>query len=529
MFQSAELGRKVSKSEFDKVVPKLRVELVSVQQRLRSADFPVIVVMGGVDGAGKSEALNLLNEWMDPRGIETHAYPIVTEGEQQRPLFWRYWRNLPSRGTLGLFLSAWYTRPILDRAYGRIGKGGFERCLDRICNFEKVLADDGVLIVKFWFHLSKKVQKKRLKVLQEDPLQSWRVSKTDWDRWEMYDQFVRVTEEALRETSTGQAPWKIVEGSDHRYRSLTVGTILRDAIVERLEHGHHQPTTVDVEAGEKPNAAGGTDTVAASLAPALQRTVLSGLDMSLDVTKKEYERELAELQGRINTLYRAARAKKISIVGVFEGWDAGGKGGVIRRLTRALDARDYRVIPIAAPTEEERAHHYLWRFWRHLPGPGRVTIFDRSWYGRVLVERVEGFATEDEWRRSFTEINDFEGQLTEFGIVLLKFWLHITPDEQLRRFEERQKIEYKQWKITDEDWRNRERWDLYETAVQDMVERTSTGDAPWTLVEGNSKRHARLKVLRTVANALEQALDDPKTNVKDIRKKKKKKKKRRSV
>ena len=190
---------------------------------------------------------------------------------------------------------------------------------------------------------------------------------------------------------------------------------------------------------------------------------------------------------------------------VFEGWDAGGKGGAIRRLTAALDARDYRVIPIAAPTDEERAHNYLWRFWRHLGRAGRVTIFDRTWYGRVLVERVEGFATEAEWRRAYTEINDFERQLTEFGIVLLKFWLHITPEEQLRRFEEREKIAYKRWKLTDEDWRNREKWDLYEPAVQEMVERTSTFDAPWTLVEGNCKRFARLKVLRTVSEALEKA------------------------
>ena len=207
------------------------------------------------------------------------------------------------------------------------------------------------------------------------------------------------------------------------------------------------------------------------------------------------------------------------MVAVFEGWDAGGKGGAIRRLTRGLDARDYRVVPIAAPTEDERAHHYLWRFWRYLPRRGRITIFDRSWYGRVLVERVEGFAAEDEWRRAYSEINDFEAQLTDFGTVLLKFWLHITPDEQLRRFEERQGIGYKQWKITDEDWRNREKWALYESAVQDMVERTSTSAAPWTLVEGNSKRYARLKVLRTVCDALEAALPAENQNKKNTKKK----------
>jgi len=513
MFKSAELGRKVSKAEFEKVVPELRSELVELQQRLRSADFPVIVVVGGVDGAGKSEVVNLLNEWMDPRGISTHAYPIETTGEQERPRFWRYWRDLPAAGTLGMFLSAWYTRPILDRAYRRIGKGAFRRSLDRIYAFEKVLADDGAMILKFWFHLSKKVQKQRLESLEKDPLQSWRVTPTDWERWRIYDRFVLVTEEALRETSTGQAPWKIVEGFDHRYRSLTVGTVLRDAIGERLDHGRRQPTTVDVEPADG-DAEDRMDPVAATLGTALQRTVLSGLDLSLSVTKKSYERKLAELQGLINVVHRKVKGRGISMVAVFEGWDAGGKGGAIRRLTRALDARDYRVIPIAAPTDEERARHYLWRFWRQLPGPGRVTIFDRSWYGRVLVERVEGFAAEDEWRRAFAEINDFESQLTEFGILIFKFWLHISRDEQLRRFEERQQVQYKRWKITDEDWRNREKWDSYAAAVQEMVERTSTSNAPWTLVEGNSKRYARLKVLRTVAEGLENALEGTDDSVK---------------
>jgi len=206
---------------------------------------------------------------------------------------------------------------------------------------------------------------------------------------------------------------------------------------------------------------------------------------------------------------------------VFEGWDAGGKGGAIRRLTRALDARDYRVIPIASPNDDEAAHHYLWRFWRQVRRAGRVTIFDRSWYGRVLVERVEGFATPLEWRRAYTEINEFERQLTEFGIVLVKFWLHITPEEQLHRFEERQTIEYKRWKLTDEDWRNREKWDLYERAVQEMVERTSTRDAPWTLVEGNCKRFGRLKILGTVSEALEAALSGAKTETSKKKTKKK--------
>ena len=217
-------------------------------------------------------------------------------------------------------------------------------------------------------------------------------------------------------------------------------------------------------------------------------TILDRLDMSQSLGKQDYRAELAKYQARLHALDRKAVDRKVSGIGVFEGWDAGGKGGAIRRLTAALDARDYRVISIAAPTDEERQHHYLWRFWRHLARAGRATFFDRSWYGRVLVERVEGFATEAEWRRAYAEINDFEERLVRHGIVLLKFWLHITKDEQLRRFKAREEIPYKRWKLTDEDWRNREKWDLYEQAVNDMIERTSTAHAPWTLIEGNDKR-----------------------------------------
>jgi polyphosphate:AMP phosphotransferase len=520
MFETAELGRKVFKKAFDKAVPELRVQLLELQQALRKADFPVIVLFSGVDGAGKGATVNLLNEWMDPRWIETYAYLKPSDEEQERPEFWRYWRDLPERGQFGLFLSAWYSPPFLDRVHDRITDADFDRRLDRIIAFERVLADDGALILKFWMHLGKAAQKRRLKALEKDPLRSWRVTETDWEHWRKYDRFVMAAEHTIRRTSFARAPWKIVEGLDPRYRSLTVATIIRDAVSDRLDGGVRTATAVDMEIGEQPPEAA-VDTAIASLAPSLDRTVLTELDMDQFLSKGDYRRELPKEQGRLNALFRRARERGISVVAVFEGWDAGGKGGSIRRLTQALDARDSRVIAIAAPTDEERAHNYLWRFWRHIGRAGRVTIFDRSWYGRVLVERVEGFAAEPEWRRAYTEINEFERQLTEFGIVLVKFWLHITAEEQLRRFEERREIAYKRWKLTDEDWRNREEWELYERAVQEMVERTSTMDAPWTLVEGNCKRFARLKVLRTASDALEAALPKEKSPNKKRKKNKK--------
>jgi polyphosphate kinase 2 (PPK2 family) len=230
--------------------------------------------------------------------------------------------------------------------------------------------------------------------------------------------------------------------------------------------------------------------------------VLDNLDLDQRLDNARFDVKVAEQQSRLNLLQRRARQQGVSTIVVIEGWDAAGKGGAIRRVTGALDARDYQVIPIAAPTDEERAHHYLWRFWRHLSRAGRITIFDRSWYGRVLVERVESLAEESEWMRAYGEITQFEEQLVAHGILLIKFWLHISKDEQLRRFRERGRTSYKQWKITDEDWRNRARWADYTVAVNDMVARTSTRIAPWTLVEANDKNFARVKVLRTFADRL---------------------------
>lgn len=504
MFRTAEIGRKVTKKAYEKALPSLRLDLIELQQALRTADFPVIVVFAGVDGAGKGETVNLLNEWMDPRWIDNRAYDTPSDEELERPEFWRYWRDLPKRGQIGLFLSAWYSQPVLDRVTETAAETEFDRRLDRIMAFERLLAQDGALILKFWMHLGRAAQKKRLKALEKDEATAWRVTAADWKHWKLYDRFVAAAEHLIMRTSVAHAPWTIVEGVDPRYRSLAVGRRLRDAIRARLDRpGRGQGTAVEL-AGE-----GGDDPVEDILEPARRTTVFSALDMSAETDREDYEKRLPEAQGRVNRLYRRARAAGRSAVLVFEGWDAGGKGGAIRRLTAAMDMRHVTVIPVAAPTDEERARNYLWRFWRHLGRAGRVTIYDRSWYGRVLVERVEGFAREDQWRRAYAEINDFEQQLVEAGIVLVKFWLHITPQEQLRRFERRQEIPYKRWKLTDEDWRNREKWPEYELAAHEMVGRTSTRIAPWTLVPANSKKFARLTVLDTVAEAYEAALDHP--------------------
>jgi polyphosphate:AMP phosphotransferase len=501
MFEAAEVGRELEKDVFKAQVPILRAELLDAQSQLLHAPFPVIVLFAGVDAAGKSETASLLNEWMDPHWIVTRGYMDPSAEELERPRLWRYWRDLPPHGRIALFLSAWYSSPIRHRVARRISNAEFDSRLDEVAAFERTLTDDGAVILKFWMHLGKAAQKKRFKAWEKDPLRRWRVSKDSWRHWRMFDKFVAAADRAIRRTSTDQAPWQIVEGEDERYRSVVVGTALRDAIRRGLERRSVRQHGTSRKSARP----------AKGLGPTLERierdfNVLDRLNMTQSLDPKRFEEALERQQGRLNQLQRKAQDKGISTILVFEGWDAAGKGGAIRRITGALDARDYQVIPTGAPTDEEKVRHYLWRFWRHLSRAGRITIFDRSWYGRVLVERVEGFATDDEYRRAYGEINHFEEQLAAHGTLLVKFWIHITKNEQLRRFRDRKKIEHKRWKITPDDWRNRGRWGDYTLAVDEMVARTSTRLAPWTLIEGNDKNFARIKVLKTLADRMERRL-----------------------
>ncbi len=521
MFETAELGRKISKKDYKASALVLREELLELQNELREGGhFRVVLVFAGVDGGGKGETVGVLNAWMDPRWLITRAYDEMTDGERERPEFWKYWRDLPPRGRIGMFLSAWYSHPVLDFVHEKIDEPTFNKRLERIFRFERALAHDGALILKFWMHLSRDAQERRLKSLENDPLTKAKVTKRDWEHWHMYERFIATGEHVVASTNRGVAPWTVVEGEDHNYRTVTVATILRDSLRNRLDEVRQAASLRRAQdkknnkAKEKRKAKNGKSPEAPKQGneqgyqAATSITVLSELDLTKRVGKARYESELVELQARLHVLHRRAKSKGISSLLLFEGPDAAGKGGAIRRINEALDARNYQVHGIAAPTEEERAQHYLWRFWRCLSRAGQITIFDRSWYGRVLVERIEGFATDAQWRRSYGEITDFEDQLIDHGIVLVKYWIHIGKDEQLARFKLREKTPYKRWKLTEEDWRNRDKWDDYEQAVNDMVQYTSTSAAPWTLVEGNDKRFARLKVVRTFCDRLASALGD---------------------
>ncbi|MEK7859636.1 MAG: polyphosphate:AMP phosphotransferase [Elusimicrobiota bacterium] len=490
MFETAELDEKVSKADYRRLEPELRSELVAAQKALAASPLSLVVLIGGVEGAGKTEFANRLLGWLDARGIEVYAGEGPTEDERARPAFWRFWRLLPPKGKCAVLLTSWYTTPIIDRVFKRTKRGRFDRELARITAFEKMLSSEGVVVVKLWMHLSEKNQKRRFKELEADPDTSWRVTARDWRFHGRYDRFRQVCEQALMQTNPANAPWHIIGAADRRFRDLTGARLVLEALRARL---HGISAAKPGRDGQPRATHNGKDLIGA-------------LDLTLRLPDDAYKDLLETLQGRLGRLTRKLRERGRSLTLVFEGTDAAGKGGAIRRLTEAMDARLYRVQSVAAPTDEERAHPYLWRFWRHLPGAGRATIFDRSWYGRVLVERVEGFASPEEWQRAYGEINAFEEQLGEAGNIVLKFWLAISPQEQLKRFKDREVTPYKQYKITPDDWRNRKKWTAYRKAACEMIELTGLERAPWTLIEAEDKNWARIKILETVVAALRREL-----------------------
>ena len=493
MLESAETGHNVSKKDYAREAPKLREALLNAQFDLsQSGGGPVLLIISGVEGGGRGETANQLTEWMDPRHIRVLAFGPPTPEEKAHPLAWRYWRALPPKGRIGIFMNAWYNEALAKRVREQIGDDELEAQMASIRQHERMLTDEGLVLLKFWIHLSKSAQNERMRELARNPLTRWRVTRDDRTRARIYAKSHDLWERLLRETSTAEAPWYVVEGTDERYRSLTVGKILLEALRRTVTKKKPSPTHTPT-----PPAPAVIDNV----------KLIRDLDLTQKVSEKKYDKGVERFQGALSRLTRSKRFDEESLILVFEGSDAAGKGGAIRRVTAALDARQYVTVPVAAPTEEERAHPYLWRFWRDVPAKGEIVIFDRSWYGRVLVERVEGYCTPSDWMRAYDEINQFEEQLVDAGAIVIKFWLQVSKTEQLRRFREREKTAFKRFKITPDDWRNRKNWDAYEAAVGDLVDRTSTEIAPWTLVEADDKLFARLKIFKTIIKRLEAALD----------------------
>ncbi len=491
MLEVCEVGNKISKEEYTAAVPGLRVGLINAQYDLRDTDFPVIIWIAGDDRLAANALVNRLNEWFDSRFINTRVFADATDEEYQRPHLWRLWRSLPPKGGAAFFVGG-LMRAANQLAEGDITEQAFTAWLRHIANLQNELVADGALILKFFLHTPAKVQKKKLKAAEDHPELGWQVDRRDWAALDSLGPVLPIAERILRETSAPHAPWTIVESTDDRYRDLTVARTILSALTARIAEGPRKapPALAESVFGDLE----------------AQANVLSGVDLTQTLTRDEYRKQLAKQQGKLHRLSIEARTKGISTVLAFEGWDAAGKGGVIRRVTGAIEAGDFRVIPVAAPTEEERKFHYLWRFWRDLPQAGKVVIFDRTWYGRVLVERLEGFAAPAEWQRAYDEINDFEAQMVEQGYYVAKFWLHISPQEQLARFKAREETDYKKHKITEEDYRNRDRWDEYVKAVDQAILRTTSERAPWHVIPANNKYFARIATLKAINKGLERTI-----------------------
>jgi polyphosphate:AMP phosphotransferase len=492
MLETLDLDLSLDKAAYKSQIEALMRELRSLQRSCWEQKLPVIIVLEGWTAAGKGALVKKMVGYMDPRGFTVHPIWPPTETERRYPFMWRFWNNLPASGKLGIFYHSWYTHVLEDRLFDRLPEAEVAMAMRQINAFERQMVDDGVVMAKFWIHLSKKELKHRLKKAEKDELKAWRVRPEDWQQEKKYDKYSAFAEEMLIHTSTGPAPWTLVEGNDGRWARIKVLSTMVSTIKESLDRLQVQPPAVQTSPQQH-------------LEPT-EPNPLAAVDLTQSLSDEDYKKLLRQEQAALGKLQQHIYDDQVPVLILFEGWDAAGKGGAIKRLTDILDPRSYEVDAFAAPTDEEKAHHYLWRFWRRLPPAGKIGIFDRSWYGRVMVERVEGFATEAEWRRAYQEINEFEEQLTTAGYVVVKFWLHIDQETQLQRFQERQNNPFKAYKLTDEDWRNREKWSLYEVAVNQMIQRTHTPTAPWTIVAGNNKQYARVKVIETVVEAIKQKL-----------------------
>lgn len=488
MLELVDLKQKLCRNEYKNDFTQFEKELGFLQRAAKDANIPIIVIFEGWGSSGKGTLINELILPLDPRGFKVYNISQPNEEESFHSYFWRFWSKLPPKGRIAVFDRSWYRGVSTDVIDGLTDKKKVDELYYEIINFEQALVDAGYLIVKFFIHISKKEQRKRFEILESDITTSWRVNKNDWKHHENYEKLSEIYENMFYKTQSALSPWNIIEGTDKRFAIHKVFNIFIQKIKDKLEN-------ISLNISESNNCK-----LVYKTAPS---SIIDTIDLSLKLSDEEYEEELKRCQKQLWKLQHTLYLKRIPVVLVYEGCDAAGKGGNIKRLTKNLDPRGYEVIPISAPTPEEKSQHYLWRFWTKMPKAGHIAIFDRSWYGRVLVERIEGFCSGEDWRRSFYEINEMEKQLINSKTLVLKFWLHIDSDEQLRRFNSRQENPLKQWKITEEDWRNREKWDLYKVAIDDMLYNSNTEHAPWHIIESNCKKWARIKTMKIIIQKTE--------------------------
>lgn len=469
----------------------LKTRLKALEQEIKAKKLPVIILFEGWGASGKGYVISKTINCLDPRSYKVYSTIKATETEKRMPLMHRFWNNIPEKGKLCIFDRSWYQEIVPASLEDGISEEDVVERINTVNVFERQLTDDGYLIIKIFLQIDRREQKRRFKKLLDSKATNWRVTDLDLKRNRNYEKYFVEYDKMLEATNTEYAPWTVIN-SDNKYRTVCeVFKTIISAVDSKL-------LNKPLEIGEEPKRK-----VAKEIFTMATKPPLSLVKLDKTLSEDIYTEELKKQQKRLAKLHQRLYAHKLPVIICFEGWDAAGKGGTIRRIASALDPRGFEAVPIAAPEPRELNRHYLWRFWQSLPKSGHVVIFDRTWYGRVMVERIEGITEEKRWRAAYQEINEFENNLFESGILVLKFWMHIDKDEQLRRFNDRMNTPEKRWKITDEDWRNRDKWDQYEIAVNEMLQKTSTDFAPWHVIENNDKKYGRIRTLNIINDTIE--------------------------
>lgn len=542
MLEKVDLGApRPQKAQYKQEHDELMERLVVLQQRAVQAGTGLVVLFEGWNGAGKGSRISDLMYHLDARATSVHVSPDADAQETRAfaelgqgvsgyyPLMQEYWQALGERGHITFYDRGWYTKAMQlmmarSEAELLLPQGSARPYLESAADFERQLVRDGYTVVKFFVHVSKKAQKKRLERLHDDEATRWRVPDRKLASVKDYGRSYEIYDRLLEGSDYDFAPWVLVNGEDKRSANLLIARTLVEALEGALAR-EEQARSAMKEAvsvlapAPAPEAAATADAAQAAAAaqhahaPAQSRFAIAadhptvdGMRHDLALPPEEYKQELKRLQERLFKLENLMYQARVPLIVMYEGWDAAGKGGSIKRVAQALDARAYTIFPSPAPTKPELAHPHLWRYWTRLPKAGHVGLYDRSWYGRVLVERVEELTPPEAWAAGYDEINEFEHDLVDWGAILLKLWVDVSPDEQLARFEARAADPAKQWKITPDDWRNREKYPQYKSAIDDMFRLTSTTYAPWLVLESDDKRYARVKALRIIVEALEERL-----------------------